>query len=90
MKELDAKGMKQPGIITIGELYYLKLDKTASTLTSVSNIVEAVEYLLMSFFVFNVRYPYQLKNVYILLEFICKIRTNIKSIPVNSLIKLLK
>ncbi|KAG8180826.1 hypothetical protein JTE90_005913 [Oedothorax gibbosus] len=89
LNTLEERGMKQPGIFTIEDAYYLKLDKTAARL-SASNIVEAVEYLLMSFYVFNVEYPYQLKSIFSLFEYICKIRTNVKSAAVNVLIKLFK
>jgi len=61
VKTLEEKGIKQPVLLRVNGQYFIKADNTAIPLASCSCFVEAVEYLFMFFFVFDVAYPHELR-----------------------------
>jgi hypothetical protein len=48
--------------------YFIKADQQPMPITNVSCFADAVEHLLLTFFVFNVSYPHFLRLVYAFIE----------------------
>jgi len=65
----------QPLLFRMENKLWVKVDKTAIELSTASCFAEAVELLLACFWVFNVEYPYNVKPVYEVLEFLMKINS---------------
>ena len=60
LQELKDQGIKQPMLIRISGQYFIKTDNTAISLPGCSCFFKALEYLFMTFFVFDVQYPNEL------------------------------
>ena len=61
-------GSKQPLLFSLGGEYYVKLDRQALHISSATCMCDAVQFLLMVFFVFNLKYPQELQMVFTFLE----------------------
>ena len=55
--------MKQPGLILIGNTYFLNLEMEAIKL-DVGGLPDALAYLVASYYIFNCTYPESLKFVF--------------------------
>ena len=74
--------MTQPGLVCIGTDYYLKLDHQLVNLSNASNIIDAVQVLFMSCYVFNVSFPNDIRSVFNYIEFVTGMTTEgTKSVP---------
>lgn len=58
------KGVVQPVLLRVQSNYYVKADSMAIPIPDCSFFVEAVEFLFMTFFVFGVHYPTDLRIFY--------------------------
>ena len=66
----------QPLLFRMENKLWVKVDNSAIELSTASCFAEAVELLLACFWVFNVEYPYNVKPVYQVLEFLMKINSS--------------
>jgi hypothetical protein len=71
----------QPLLFRLNQCYYIKCDHTAIPITEQSCFADGVEYLFMCFFVFNVKYPDELRLVYGFLEHLLGLPTSIGKSP---------
>jgi len=55
---------QQPLLFKTQGIYYVKVDRNAVKVGEVASFSEAVEFLLMTFYVFNVSFPHHLKLAY--------------------------
>ena len=72
MKE---SGILQPSMFHIQQRYYLKVDNSAIPLTSASCYAEAIEQFFMAFWVFNVKYPHNLRVLYSFIGYMIGMQT---------------
>ena len=86
---LREAGCLQPCLFRIGRQYYTKVDNTAIPLPSASCFTEAVEYLLMTFWVFNVDYPDPLRLFYKFIERLLGVGTSKNSAVLRDLCRML-
>jgi len=68
VERLRTDGCRQPCLFRIGDKFYLKVDNSAIPLPNASCFTEAVEFLVMAFYVFHVEYPAPLRAFYACLE----------------------
>ena len=61
---------QQPLLFKTQGIYYIKVDRHAVRVGEVASFSEAVEFLLMTFYVFNVSFPHDLKLAYGFIEHI--------------------
>jgi hypothetical protein len=87
LQELKDGGVKQPMLIRITGQYYIKTDNTAIALPGCSCFLEALEYLFMTFFVFDVQYPSELRFFFGFIERLLEIKSTIKSSTVTDLLR---
>jgi len=66
--ELTANGATQPMLFHVQSAFWIKADNTAVRITGAACFHDCVQFLMYSFFVFNVSYPPELKMVYGVLE----------------------
>jgi hypothetical protein len=66
---------------------FFKADSIPIPLSDCSCFAQAVEYLFMTFYVFNVSYPPELRNFYALIEHILGMESRSKSVVVSRLLK---
>jgi len=76
MNRLKEREQRQPCLFRIGTAHYIKADNTAIQVSSAVCFTEAVECLLMTFFVFNVQYPDNLRVFYSFLDMLCGINSS--------------
>jgi hypothetical protein len=65
---LDAEGCTQPVLFVAEGRSWIKLDHQAMPVCGDSCITDSIELLFMTFFVFNVDFPHELRLVYGFLE----------------------
>lgn len=70
---LRDQGLLQPCLFCCQQRYYMKVDNTAIPLSLASCFAEAVEQVLMSFFVFNVEFPANLRVFYTFIGFMMNV-----------------
>jgi len=75
----------QPILFRAQGQYFVKVDHTAVPVSDASCFAEAVEFLYMSFFVFWVEYPFELRLFYSFLEQVAGLKPAIKSTVLNDL-----
>ena len=80
--------MTQPMLLRINDRYFVKADKTAIAVPPCC-FVEAVELLFMSFFVFGVEYPSELRIFYGFFERLLDVKSSIKSSTLTDLMRAL-
>nr|XP_047145144.1 uncharacterized protein LOC124818373 [Hydra vulgaris] len=85
LKKLEDNGVKQPILLRISDGYYIKVDNTFITLPFCSCFMEALEFLFMSFYVFAVEYPTELRFFYGFLEKVMGLKCTVKSSTVADL-----
>jgi len=78
---LKADNCHQPLLFRLNKCYYIKCDQTAIPITEHSCFADVVEYLFMYFFVFNVKYPDELRLVYGFLEQLVGLPSSIGKSP---------
>lgn len=79
--------MELPGILQIGNQYFIKIDESAVYLPeSVTRIQEALGYLLMYYYILNLNFPDALKFVFVFFEHLFDIEPSIDSVVVKRLI----
>ena len=71
----------QPCLFKVNGLTYVKLHNRSVSLHNASCFIEAVELLLMCFWVFNVEYPAQLRLFYAFLEETVGVRSSKPQAP---------
>lgn len=64
MSTLNDKHVTQPLLLRVQSAYYVKAYSNAISLGETSSCTDAVEFLFMTFFVFGVHYPAELRNFY--------------------------
>lgn len=69
VKDLQEK-MIQLGIFVIGDQYYIKIEEVEVQLPRFTRISEALSYLVMFYYVLDLKYPNPLKTVFIFLEYL--------------------
>jgi hypothetical protein len=77
-------GMTTPGLIAVGEKIYILLDSKPLHI-NVSTFSEAIGYLLAVYYIFRIKYPEKLKNVFGFFEFVGKVQS--EEITMNATIK---
>ena len=77
-----SKGMRQPGLIKIGETTWLKLEDEIVRIEA-SCVAEGVAYLLAIFYVFNMKYPSPLNGLYAFFEKLMGLSPSSTSTTVN-------
>lgn len=87
VQHLLAKGILQPVLFRIDDMYYVKLDNVAVCLYEPSCFADCIDFLIHTFFVFNVEYPAELKLVYNLLELCVSIKPSSSSVVVKDFLK---
>jgi len=87
--QLREAGCLQPCLFRVGTQCYIKADNTAIPLSSASCFTEAVEYLLMAFWVFNVEYPAPLRLFYQFVEGLLGVGTKKNSAVLRDLRRML-
>jgi len=87
---LKSKGVRQPVLMEVNGQFLVKVDDTAINAADCSCFTDAVEFLFMSFFVFNVEYPLQLRVFYGFLEKLVDIPCSIKSTTLVNFFRLLQ
>ncbi|XP_065670683.1 uncharacterized protein LOC136089056 isoform X2 [Hydra vulgaris] len=85
LKALKDRGVKQPMLLRISNGYYIKADNTVISLAFCSCFMEALEFLFMSFYVFAVEYPTELRFFYGFLEKVMGLNITVKSATVADL-----
>lgn len=65
---MTTDGIKQPALLKLNDAFYVKLDNMAFHVESASCFSEALEFLFMCFWVFNVSYPEELRLFYCFIE----------------------
>ena len=73
--DLGNNGYLQPLLVKCNHQYCVKVDNSAVNIADCSCFAEAVEFLFMCFFVFNVEYPNELRIFYAFLEHLLGIDT---------------
>ena len=86
---LTEKNILQPVLFRAESTYYVKLDNTAVALGDCSCFTDAVEFLFMSFFVFNVDYPQELRIFSAFLEHVMQVKGSVKSTVLADFIRAL-
>lgn len=85
-----AKGVTQPVLLRVQSAYYVKADSTAILIPDCSCFVEAVEFLVMTFYVFGVQYPADLRVFYGFFEHLLGLKQSVgKSSTLSSFIRTL-
>nr|XP_047134105.1 uncharacterized protein LOC124812099 [Hydra vulgaris] len=84
-KTLEDRGVKQPMLMRVSNGYYIKVDNTVITLPCCSCFMEALEFLFMTFYVFAVEYPTELRFFYGFLEKVMGLKLSVKSATVADL-----
>jgi hypothetical protein len=87
VQQLTANEIHQPVLFRIDDQYFVKLDNTAVCIYEPSCFADCVDFLLHTFFVFNVQYPQELKLVYHLFELILSIKPSLSSSIVNDFLR---
>lgn len=81
----DAAEMIQPGLLLIGEDYYIKI--AAMYMKIGQNLPEALAYLVAFFYILGIDYPLPLKFVYLYFEALFPLsRPSISSVVVKRLV----
>ena len=88
INKMEEKNLTQPAVFRCHGHYYIKADSTAIALGNCC-LAEAVEYCFMSFFVFGVHYPWELRTFYIFMEHIVDMKARSKSVVVLDLLRTL-
>jgi hypothetical protein len=83
VQQLMASEIHQPVLFRIDDQYFVKLDNVAMCIYEPSCFADCVDFLLHTFFVFNVQYPQELKLVHHLFELILSIKPSLSSTIVN-------
>lgn len=73
------KGIQQPVLLRVQNKYFIKVDATAIPVPDCSCFVEAAEFLFMTFYVFAVHYPVDLKVFYMFFEHMLELKQTTKS-----------
>ena len=90
MDTLKLKRIQQPVLFEINDQFFLKADNVAIHAADCSCFTDAVEFLLMSFFVFNVEFPQQLRVFYGFLEKLVDIPCSVKSTTLVNFVRLIQ
>jgi hypothetical protein len=86
--ELTDKGITQPMLIKCQGSYWVKADNSAIPITESSCFDDCVEFLFMTYYVFNVEYPHDLKLVFGLFERLLGMKpTMAKSVMLNDFVR---
>ena len=81
----------QPILFKSQDRYFIKADSTAIHISDCSCFVEAVQFLFMTFYVFNVSYPFELRFFYGCLEMITGLESSVgRSFQLTDLFRQLK
>ncbi|XP_065643972.1 uncharacterized protein LOC136075280 [Hydra vulgaris] len=86
---LNLDGCKQPLIFILGSAMYIKVDLNAVLVEDADSFPEMVLLLLATFYVFDLKYPDELRVLFSLLEKICGISATIRSSIANEFFRLL-
>ncbi|XP_065650953.1 uncharacterized protein LOC136079159 [Hydra vulgaris] len=85
LKTLEDRGVKQPMLLYVSGQYFIKADNTVITLPCCSCFIEALEYLLMAFYVFAVEYPNEF--FYGFLERVLNMKSTVQSSAIADLLR---
>jgi hypothetical protein len=68
ISDLNNNGYFQPLLLRCNKQYYVKVDSNAINLTDCSCFADAVEFVYMCFYAFNVEYPNEHRLFYAFIE----------------------
>ena len=75
------QGILQPCLFKLNGFFHVKVDNRAIAVHDAGCFVEAVEFLFMCFWVFNVQYPTKLRLLYTFLEDVAGMRNSKPQVP---------
>lgn len=80
--EATGKLMKQPGLLLIGDSYFLKMETDAVKL-DVGGLPDALAHLVASYYIFNCVYPENLKFVFGFFERVFDLSVEVRTVKRN-------
>ena len=84
------KGVKQPVLLRVNGRYYVKADATAIPIANCSCFAQAVEFLFVTFYVFGVEYPPELRFFFGFIEHVLGMTLTVgKSSTLSNLLRVL-
>jgi len=76
-QQLTESGILQPVLFRIDSRYFIKADHLALPVYDAACFADCVELLFMSYFVFHVEYPYDIRLVFALIERLLNVRSTV-------------
>jgi hypothetical protein len=68
VQQLTDRGVLQPVLFHVQDRFFIKADHSAIPISDAACFADCVEFLFMTYFVFAVQYPHDLRLVFGLLE----------------------
>jgi len=76
-QQLTERGILQPVLFRIDSRYFIEADHLALPVYDAACFADCVEFLFMSYFVFHVEYPYDVRFVFALIERLLKVQSTV-------------